>query len=66
MRKLSDEEARLLSLIAMADGKCRTGPETTKATHKLLQRLVSRGDLAVELIDDGALFTLTPQGRDHG
>lgn len=65
MRRLAPHEAQLLVLIGEAGGSMCPGADTSipRAAHKVLRRLVARGDLTVEETDDGARFTLTPQGR---
>lgn len=64
MRKLTPDDTHLLSLVAKAGGSVCPGSDATipKAAHKLLRRLVIRGDLTDEMTDDGVRFTLTAQG----
>lgn len=71
MRKLASSESQLLSLIDAAGGSVCPGTDTSipRAAHKILRRLVARGDLTDEETDDGPRFHLTIQGQrevDHG
>lgn len=68
MRKLTEQERSLLAHIAAVGGSYCPGTDAgiPKAAHRVLGRLVTRGDLTVEETDDGPRFTLTAQGRDHG
>ena len=65
MRRLAPHEAELLSLIAQAGGSMCPGADAAipAAAHKVLRRLVTRGDLTVAEYDDGPVYTLTAQGR---
>lgn len=70
-RRLSPDEARMLTLISRAGGSVCPGTDATipKAAHKMLRSLESRGHLSVAVYDDGPVFTLTAQGMsevDHG
>lgn len=64
MRKLTPVDTHLLALVAQAGGSVCPGTDAAlpKAAHKLLRRLVIRGDLTDEMTDDGVRFTLTAQG----
>lgn len=71
MRKLASRETRLLALIAAAGGSICPGTDASipRAAHRILRRLVARGDLMDEETDDGPRFHLTIQGQweiDHG
>lgn len=67
MRKLIDQERRLLQLISNAGGSVCPGVDTSipRAAHKALRKMVTRGDLTVEETDDGPRFTLTSQGQEE-
>jgi hypothetical protein len=65
MRKLTDQERSVILYIAAAGGSFCPGTAAgiPKAAHRVLGRLVTRGDLTVEETDDGPRLTLTAQGR---
>ena len=67
MRKLNSIETNLLGMIALNGGSVCPGTDASipKAAHKVLRRLVTRGDLTVEDTDDGPRFTLTAQGQSE-
>ena len=64
MRRLDPVEANLLGLIERNGGSVCPGT-VPAAAHKVLRKLVNRGDLVVEETDDGPRFTLTAQGRTN-
>jgi len=71
MRKLTDQERQLLSLISSAGGSVCPGTDASipKAGHKSLRRMAGAGLLTVEETDDGPRFHLTELGRqeaNHG